>query len=106
MEILYEDDAIIVCIKPAGVATQTKQIGQKDMESMLRTYRMQKGEASYIGVVHRLDQPVGGILVFAKTKKSAAALSEQVQNNTMEKYYKVVVKKWDMLYTKYIKNVP
>lgn len=90
LEILYEDSAIIVCVKPAGVATQTKQIGQKDMESMLRTYRMQKGEPSYIGVVHRLDQPVSGVMVFAKTKEAAADLSRQVSSKAADKYYYAV----------------
>ena len=90
LNILYEDDAIIVCVKPAGVATQTKQIGQKDMESMLRTYRMQKGEPSYIGVVHRLDQPVSGVMVFAKTKEAAADLSKQVSTKMADKYYYAV----------------
>ncbi len=90
MEILYEDSAIIVCVKTAGVATQTKQIGQKDMESMLRTYRMQKGEPSYIGVVHRLDQPVSGVMVFAKTKEAAADLSKQVSTKRADKYYYAV----------------
>ena len=88
--ILYEDDAIIVCVKEAGVATQTKKIGQKDMESMLRTYRMQKGEASYIGVVHRLDQPVSGVMVFAKTKDAAADLSRQIAAKAADKYYYAV----------------
>jgi len=90
LEIIYEDNAIIVCVKPAGVATQTKQIGQKDMESMLRTYRMQKGEPSYIGVVHRLDQPVSGVMVFAKTKEAAADLSKQVTTKIADKYYYAV----------------
>lgn len=90
LNILYEDDAIIVCVKPAGVATQTKQIGQKDMESILRTYRMQKGESSYVGVVHRLDQPVSGVMVFAKTKQAAANLSRQVAAKTADKYYYAV----------------
>lgn len=88
--ILYEDDEIIVCVKASGVATQTKQIGQKDMESMLRTYRMQKGESSYIGVVHRLDQPVSGVMVFAKTKEAAADLSRQIAAKTADKYYYAV----------------
>lgn len=88
--ILYEDDAIIVCVKEAGVATQTKKIGQKDMESMLRTYRMQKGEPSYIGVVHRLDQPVSGVMVFAKTKEAAADLSRQISTKAADKYYYAV----------------
>jgi len=90
LKILYEDDAIIVCVKPAGVATQTKRIGEKDMESMLRTYRMQKGENSYIGVVHRLDQPVSGVMVFAKTKEGAADLSKQVATKMADKYYYAV----------------
>ena len=90
LEILHEDEAIIVCVKEAGVATQTKQIGQKDMESMLRTYRMQKGEAAYIGVVHRLDQPVQGVMVFAKTKEAAADLSRQVAAKAADKYYYAV----------------
>lgn len=90
MNILYEDDAIIVCVKEAGVATQTKQIGQKDMESMLRTYRMQKGEPSYIGVVHRLDQPVAGVMVFAKTKEAAANLSRQIATKSADKFYYAV----------------
>ncbi len=90
LNILYEDEAIIVCVKEAGVATQTKQIGQKDMESMLRTYRMQKGEASYIGVVHRLDQPVSGLMVFAKTREAAANLSRQIAAKAADKYYYAV----------------
>ena len=90
LTILYEDDAILVCVKESGVATQTKQIGQKDMESMLRTYRMQKGEQSYIGVIHRLDQPVSGVMVFAKTKEAAADLSRQVATKAADKYYYAV----------------
>ena len=90
LKIQYEDDALIVCVKEAGVATQTKNIGQRDMESMLRTYRMQKGEPSYIGVVHRLDQPVSGLMVFAKTKEAAAHLSRQIASKTADKYYYAV----------------
>ena len=85
--ILYEDEAVIVCRKPTHVATQTRNIGQKDMESMLKTYRMQKGEEPYIGVVHRLDQPVEGVMVFAKTHRSAAKLSEQIKQRTIGKHY-------------------
>lgn len=90
LNILHEDDDIIVCVKEAGVATQTKQIGQKDMESMLRTYRMQKGEPAYIGVVHRLDQPVTGVMVFAKTKEAAANLSRQIATKAADKFYYAV----------------
>ncbi len=90
LNILYEDDTIIVCVKAAGIATQTKQIGQKDMESMLKTYRMQKGEQAYIGVVHRLDQPVSGVMVFAKTQAAAANLSKQIATKAADKYYYAV----------------
>ena len=60
IRILFEDEQIIVCEKPAGVAVQTKRLGQADMESLLKNRRAGKGELPYIGVVHRLDQPVSG----------------------------------------------
>ena len=88
-QMMYEDDALLVCIKEAGIATQTRSIGQRDMESMLRTYRMQKGEPSYIGVVHRLDQPVSGVMVFAKTKEAAAALAVRLRRAADKYYYAV-----------------
>lgn len=87
INILYEDEYIIVCEKPAGVATQTKRLGQADMESLLKNYRVEKGETPYIGVVHRLDQPVRGVMVFAKTKEAAAGLSRQVQSKMADKFY-------------------
>jgi 23S rRNA pseudouridine1911/1915/1917 synthase len=91
INILYEDEDIIVCVKPAGVAVQTKRLGQADMESLLKNYIYAKdgvpGQAPYIGVVHRLDQPVSGVMVFAKTKEAAAALGRQMQGKLIEKYY-------------------
>ena len=67
--ILYEDRDLIVCRKPAGVPVQTKQIQTKDMVSLLKNYRYQQEggkEEPYLGVIHRLDQPVEGIVVFGK----------------------------------------
>lgn len=90
VEILHEDDAILVCYKPAGIATQTRKIGQQDMESLLQNYRARRGETPYIGVVHRLDQPVEGVMVFAKTPEAAAKLSEQIKNRTVGKHYYAV----------------
>ena len=87
LEILYEDTDILVCIKPAGVATQTKKNGQQDMESLLKNYRVLKKEEPYIGIVHRLDQPVEGVMVFAKNKKAAAVLSQQIARRQADKYY-------------------
>lgn len=90
LNILYEDNEIILVHKPAGVATQTKRLGQQDMESLLKNYRAKKKEPPYIGVVHRLDQPVEGIMVFAKNQKAAASLSKQVQQHVIGKYYYAV----------------
>lgn len=90
LDIIYEDDDIILVHKAAGVATQTKRLGQQDMESLLKNYRAKRGEPPYIGVVHRLDQPVEGIMVFAKNQKAAANLSKQVQQHVIGKYYYAV----------------
>lgn len=90
IEILFEDKDILICRKPAGVATQTKRLGQQDMESLLKNYRAKKGEPPYIGIVHRLDQPVEGVMVFAKNQQAAAHLSKQVQDRVIGKYYYAV----------------
>lgn len=107
--ILYEDSSIIVVHKPAGIATQTARVGQRDMVSEITNYlaeSMISGKSvlddklsgkqgvysrPYVGLIHRLDQPVEGILVFAKDKQSAAALSKQVADDKMEKCYYAVV---------------
>ncbi|MCH5258996.1 MAG: RluA family pseudouridine synthase [Lachnospiraceae bacterium] len=91
--ILYEDNDIIVCHKPAGIATQTARVGQADMVSEITNYLAMttKGSRPYVGVVHRLDQPVEGVLVFAKNRQAAADLGRQIQENRMEKYYYAVV---------------
>ena len=82
---------MLICVKEAGVATQTKKLGQADMESLLKNYRVSKGEPPYIGVVHRLDQPVQGVMVFAKTKETVADLSRQVSAKAADKFYYAMV---------------
>lgn len=93
--ILYEDKELIVCHKPAGIATQTARVGQADMVSEVTGYLASRtGTADkipYVGVVHRLDQPVEGILIFARNKAAAAALSKQAAGERMEKEYLAVV---------------
>lgn len=91
IDILYEDRELLVCRKPAGVPVQTGKIGQKDMVSILRNYRNGKESDTYIGLVHRLDQPVQGVMVFAKTKMAAADLSRQMADGKMKKQYLAVV---------------
>ena len=90
-KILYEDGQIIVCRKTAGVPTQTTALGEPDLVSMLKNYRAEKNEDPYIGLVHRLDQPVEGVMLFAKTKSAAAILSKQVATRDMGKEYYAVV---------------
>ena len=90
--ILYEDKEILVCRKTAGMPVQAAKIGTMDMESALKNYLVKKtpGKIPYLGVVHRLDQPVEGILVFAKTSEAAGNLSKQMMAGGAGKYYLAV----------------
>lgn len=90
-EILYEDKDLLVCVKPAGLPVQTAKTGQNDLVSVLKNYRAKKKEEPYIGIVHRLDQPVEGVMVFAKTRRAAADLSSQVSDRRIQKEYMAVV---------------
>lgn len=89
--IIYEDKDILVCNKPAGVAVQTRRMGEADMESLLRNYLARKGETPYVGIVHRLDQPVEGVMVFARNQKVAAGLNRQMQSGGFDKNYYAVL---------------
>ncbi|MCR5278247.1 MAG: RluA family pseudouridine synthase [Lachnospiraceae bacterium] len=91
IDILYEDKSILVLDKPAGVPVQTARAGLKDIESMARSYRKQKGEPPEIYVVHRLDQPVSGILLMAKTSEAAAKLSKGLDGDSFSKKYRAEV---------------
>ena len=91
--ILYEDKDILVCHKPAGVAVQSARFGMADMESSLKNHLALKtpGKMPYLGIIHRLDQPVRGILVFAKTPSAAQKLNKQMQNGGFTKEYEALV---------------
>lgn len=98
LEILFEDQHIIVVKKPAGIATQNNRPGAPDLESLIKNYlyRKQKNTTGaksepYLAVIHRLDQPVGGILVFAKTPLAAKNLNQQLANNGFQKHYKALL---------------
>lgn len=92
--VLYEDAVCIVVVKPPGMASQTERSSAPDMVSWLKNYlsRKQKGKEPYVGVVHRLDRPVGGVMVYALTKAAAADLSGQIRQNLMQKSYLAVLK--------------
>lgn len=83
LNILYEDTDILVCVKPAGTATQSSHIGTPDMVSLLKNHI----HSPYLAVIHRLDQPVEGILVFGKTPFAAKELNKQLQQHSFGKHY-------------------
>ena len=93
MKIVYEDKDQIVIHKPAGVATQTARLGEKDLVSEVKNHIAGSSGSNnpYVAVINRLDQPVEGIVLFAKNAKTAAALSAQMQDGRMEKYYLAVI---------------
>ena len=95
MEILYEDNHLLVVVKPTYVLSQSDGSDTPDMLTILKKYLKEKYNKPgnvYLGLVHRLDKEVGGVMVFAKTSKAASRLSEQVRLHQFEKYYLAVVK--------------
>ena len=94
LEVLYEDRDVIVVRKPVGMESQSTSSFAPDMVSEIRKHIhnlcTSPGEP-YVGVIHRLDKPVSGVMVYARTRKAAASLSKQVQDGTMRKMYLAVV---------------
>jgi len=103
IKVLYEDNHIIAVYKPSGVLTQGDRTGDSCLMDDVRNYLMEKknkktpsnpsGQAGnvFLGLVHRLDKPVSGIVLFGKTSKGASRLSEQFRNHTIQKTYHAVV---------------
>jgi len=93
-EILYEDNHVLVAVKPAGVLSQADITGASDMLTLLKKYLRdtysKPGEA-YLGLLHRLDRPVSGVMVFAKTSKCASRISAQIRERKLDKRYRAVV---------------
>lgn len=94
VEILHEDADIIVCVKPYGMPAQGDKSRDTDLLSFLKNHIFEEEELEeepYLAMVHRLDRPVGGIMVFAKNQRAAARLSDQVQDGTMVKFYQAIL---------------
>ena len=92
VKILYEDKDVIVVVKPPGMPSQGERSSALDMVSYLKNHYGKKGNRTqYIAVVHRLDRPVGGVMVYAKSPEAAKRLSVQIQNRDISKYYKAVL---------------
>lgn len=94
LEILYEDNHCIAILKPSGWLTTHYQGKEETLDRMVKAYLKEKHNKPgnvFLGVVHRLDKPVSGVLLFARTSKGAARLSEQFREGTVEKIYWAVV---------------
>lgn len=93
-KVLYEDNHIIVVEKPVNIPTQADESEDMDMLTLVKNYLKEKYNKPgnvYLGLVHRLDRPVGGVMVFAKTSKAASRLSEQIRKNEISKTYVAMV---------------
>lgn len=93
MDIVFEDNHILVVNKPAGIPSQTAKITEKDMVSEVNNYLNSRAgtKSCPVFLIHRLDRNVAGLLVFAKTKQSAAELNKQIQNGKIHKRYYALV---------------
>ena len=94
LKVIYEDNHIIVVEKPVNIPSQGDKTGDIDMLTIIKVYLKEKYNKPgnvYLGLIHRLDRPVGGVMVFAKTSKAAARLSEQVREKVFKKTYLVIV---------------
>ena len=94
LNVLYEDNHVIVVEKPINVLSQGDATGDKDLLTMVKEYvkvKYNKSGNVYIGLVHRLDRPVGGVMVFARSSKAASRLNkEQLEHGFSKKYLAVV----------------
>jgi 23S rRNA pseudouridine1911/1915/1917 synthase len=93
-DMLYEDNHLLVAVKPPNMPVAADSSGDADMLSILKSYIKEKYNKPgnvYLGLVHRLDRPVGGVVCFAKTSKAAKRLAEQFVNRTAKKEYYAVV---------------
>ncbi len=94
MNVIYEDNHLLVVEKPYGVPSQADETGDADMLSICKAYikeRYNKPGDVYLGLVHRLDRPTRGLMVFARTSKAAARLSEQIKSGEFQKTYLAVL---------------
>ena len=94
LNVIYEDNHLLVVEKPCNIASQGDETGDKDMITLCKEYLKEKYNKPgnvYVGLVHRLVRPVGGIMVFAKTSKSASRLSESIRSKDFQKTYLAVV---------------
>jgi len=94
IKVLYEDNHLIAVFKPAGILVQKDKAGKTSLMDEVKKYLKEKYKKPgnvFLGLLHRIDQPVSGIVLFAKTSKGASRLSEQFRNHKVEKIYQAIV---------------
>ena len=99
LEVLYEDNHIIVVVKPINILSQSDNTKDIDMLNIIKNYIKEKYNKPgnvYLGLVHRLDRPTGGVMVFARTSKSASRLSKQIKEGSLKKTYLAVVPNFNL----------
>lgn len=95
VKIIYEDNHLLAAVKPQNMLSQADNTGDADILTVLKEYIKEKYNKPgnvYLGLVHRLDRPVGGVMIFARTSKAASRLSEQIRVRDFDKTYLAVVK--------------
>ncbi|MDD6136249.1 MAG: RluA family pseudouridine synthase [Lachnospiraceae bacterium] len=94
LKILFEDEYILACVKPFGVPSQGDRSNDEDMVTAVTNYlfdHSDSDEEPYVAIIHRLDRPVGGVMLFAKTPSVAAKLSDMLQDGRIKKYYEAII---------------
>lgn len=94
LNVKYEDAHLLIAVKPGGVPAQGDKTGSPDMVSYVKDYLFERDPSAgepYTAVINRLDRPVGGLMLFAKTPEAAAKLSDLLQDGGIEKYYQAVI---------------
>ncbi len=97
INIIYKDEQIVVCEKPEGIPVSSDKTGDMDLLHKLKNqlfFQENTDGEPELYLVHRLDRPVGGVMVFARTKQAAASLTEQIKDHTFEKDYQAVLTGW------------
>ena len=97
INIIYKDEQIVVCEKPKGIPVSSDKTGDMDLLHQLKNqlfFEENTDGEPELYLVHRLDRPVGGVMVFARTKQAAASLTEQIKDHTFEKDYQAVLTGW------------
>ncbi len=113
INILYEDNHLLVVVKPCNVLSQADSTKDMDLLTMLKDYIREKYKKPgnvFLGLVHRLDRPVSGIMVYAKTSKAASRLTKDIQQDKFKKKYLAVIsniiKEDEGVYEDYLKRTP